>query len=833
VVTKRQQRGLAVAAYDQLPSGAAKRDHVKAAQQRISQGKATEGDKAVVHIHQTRVEGRQKVAQAQHAFDALNPENTVAKLLERAKPKPTTRETTGTLSTAILNPTSVAGAISAIGAASAAGLKMAHVPKIAQNVPKDVAELAVTTPSSLAKLATTTVTHPQKVPGMLAAPYVELAKHPEKFVTEHPVSAALMLAPAARIPGRAVGRVARVAGKQTLERPAATLAGTTLKEARTGSRGVVTRAVQARRDASKGSPSMTQAQVQRRVDEFYDFGKQHKERVVLSATREMKRRSADLDISKDTRRQLVQDHVSGARGGADHQVNRRFVHEFGAPAEANAKHGHVFESHTDADAAAQHLNAQSLTVARGAHGPHQAARAGTHVPLEFKVVDAGYGKFGVVPKVAAERLAKHKVVGSSGAIGAKVMRTAGRSFRGAVLPLSARWLFGQVGEAGFRAGVAGAGPADLIRVNRVVKAMNKAKPGSGDEFLARVHGGQFDMTGTAREFADGRSLADEFKGTAFEDVAHATTKAANTRPAKAIRSGWGKYTNVVFNVVNGTIETAARKAMAGQAIRQGPLMEGRLVGLTDKAIRDAARGLQGTEAQVQAARAVDRMYGQYQKFSPEKRETLLHSTPFYPWYRNTVTFLTQTLPVDHPVKAALVADLDAATEDWRKAHGLSLRESGGKPGFLLGTYPVGKEGQTVPAGRYLPFVPGQPLQSVADLFGPQFAGVKGILSGVDWKGQKLKTKQIPGELAKSVIEAHVPGAGQIGGVTGLSARYLEGKKDEPTVFSGKKLGPALAHQFAPFPKTKVKPKKHEGKTKKKSGGGFAGFGSGSSGFAGF
>ncbi|HYZ62024.1 MAG TPA: hypothetical protein VE650_06175, partial [Acetobacteraceae bacterium] len=613
--------------------------------------------------------------------------------------------------------------------------------------------------------------------------------------------------------------------------------------------------VQAVRDRRRGAPAMTQAQMQRRVDEFHDYGKQHTQRVVASASREAKRRGM-------TKEQATE-HVSGARGGAKDQVRRMFVQEFGtathvgnthhpeapkpgtpefadvisrqnkvaalvnrpgsagegrAAQEAfnrtlrrrnleydprgrirpqqvkaivtprNAKQGHLFESRADAETIAERLNKEAATLRRGAHGPHQALGRNVQVPHEFKVVDAGHGQFGVVPKAAAERLAKHQVVGSSQAPGAKYMRIAGRSFRGAVLPLSMRWLVGQVGEAGFRAAVAGAGPADLYRLNRIVKEMNKAEKGAGDRFLARIHGGQFDLTGTAREFAaDERTLADELHGTAIEDVGRAVTRVGQAKPLKAIRNGWNRYTNVVFNVVNGTIETTARKAMAGQAIRRGALMDKRLIGLSDKAIREAAQGLRGTDAQIQTARAVDRMYGQYQKFSPEKREHLLHTTPFYPWYRNMAGFLFQTLPVDHPLKAALVADLNAATEDWRKAHGLSLRQGGHKPGFLQGTYPVGSEGQTIPVGRYLPFAPGEPLQAAADLFLPQYANFQDTLRGRDWKGKELKGKDIPKELARSVVEAHVPGAGQVERIATAEDRKA-----------------AALREINPFPRTRKK-----------------------------
>lgn len=813
------QRATAVHVYDQL-DGKAKRARFQQAQNRVKAGRGDEGDKAVVHIHDTRVAGNRKRAAATGAFNAIT--GTTAADVAFPKHKETTRQGTARLATAIIHPSGVVGAIQAIGAASAYGLKSAKVPKIVQNVPKDVAEIAVTTPSSIAKLGSDVAHHPAKVPGELAAPYRQLVKDPKKFVTEHPVSAALMVAPAARMPGRAAGRVLRLAGKQTLERPAAALPHTPLRQTRTGSRDAVTRAVQARRDVKRGAPQMTQAQVQRRVDEFYDYSKQHVQRAVASAAKEAKQRG----LSKDA----AAEHVSGARGGArDHHVKRMFAQEFGAPhvrteqgnivRPHSATRGTLHDSRAAADAVTQHLNEQGATVRRGAHGLHQAARRNTDVPLEFQTVDAGYGQFASVPKAAAERLHKHQVVGSSKAPGAQYMRVAGRSFRGAVLPLSARWLFGQVGEAGLRAGVAGAGPADLVRFNRVVREMNKVNPGSGDRFIARVHGGQFDLTGTAREFANGKTLAEELKGTAVEDFAHGATRIAQAAPLRKVRQAWNGYSRVVFDVVNGQIETTARKAMAGQAIKQGPLMQRHLLGLTDRAIHEAARGLQGTETQVQAARAVDRMYGQYQKFSPEKREHLLHTTPFYPWYRNVVTFLTQTLPVDHPLKAALVADLDAATEDWRKTHGLSLRAGGGKPGFLLGSYPVGTKGQTVPAGRYMPFVPGQPLQAVGDLFLPQYANAQDILKGKDWKGKDIKggAKGVGKELAKSVVEAHIPGVAQV-----------------DRIIHAPSVGAGVKREVSPFPKTRVQPKHGKGrKLKKKQTGGFAGFGSSSSGFAGF
>jgi hypothetical protein len=188
-----------------------------------------------------------------------------------------------------------------------------------------------------------------------------------------------------------------------------------------------------------------------------------------------------------------------------------------------------------------------------------------------------------------------------------------------------------------------------MRFHKVVKRLNAHTPGAGDVLRDRVTGRHFDLTGPARDFANGKSLAEEFDDTSLAKPAAAMTRAGQA-PPKAVRVGWGHYTHAVLGAVNGAIEQTARKAMAGQAIKNSPLMEKHIVGLSDKALEDAAKGLRGTHNQVALGRAVDRMYGQYQKFSPEKRSLLLHWTPFLPWYLNTATFLTKVLPVDHPVR---------------------------------------------------------------------------------------------------------------------------------------------------------------------------------------
>jgi hypothetical protein len=188
------------------------------------------------------------------------------------------------------------------------------------------------------------------------------------------------------------------------------------------------------------------------------------------------------------------------------------------------------------------------------------------------------------------------------------------------------------------------------------------------------------------------------------------------------------------------LEGIPQTAMLGRAIRNSPLMERSIVGLSDKAVHDAAQGLQATENQVQLARAVQRAYGKYSNLGPALRETVAHWTPFVLWALSATRFLASVLPKDHPLISGLIADADKAEEDWRKAHGLSLRTPDHVPFYLLGSYPTHGGRSLTQIGHYTPL--GVAQNPTGDLTGavlPQFSSAYGAVQyGVDWKGKALE-----------------------------------------------------------------------------------------------
>jgi hypothetical protein len=293
--------------------------------------------------------------------------------------------------------------------------------------------------------------------------------------------------------------------------------------------------------------------------------------------------------------------------------------------------------------------------------------------------------------------------------------------------------------------------------------------------MIRLTGGQFDPSGGVRGLADVKSLAEEFKGrTGFETGAAALTHFGTRSGSRAVRRAWGGYQKLVFGTINGFIDRTARTAMAGQALKNSDFNEKRWNALSDKAIEDAAKGMQGTEAQVALAREVDSMAGKYSKQSPELRSALMHWTPFLPWYLNAIKFVLWTLPKDHPYVSSILAATSTAAEDWRKENNLSIKGDDFDP-FALADYV-----RYTPAGAFTDWAAG-----IGRMALPQFTGAAANLSmGVDWTGKKLRDPEgekfsVSEKAARaglSIAESQVPLVSVGGRLSGLTKRYVD-KKD--------------------------------------------------------
>lgn len=344
----------------------------------------------------------------------------------------------------------------------------------------------------------------------------------------------------------------------------------------------------------------------------------------------------------------------------------------------------------------------------------------------------GPGPWTLVPEPAVKRLREHvRLLGPS--TGAKTLQAVNSAFRQTVLATSTRWLTGNVVEGLFRAAVAGAGPTSYLRARRVRRRLRQVDPEKAREFDARVTGGGLFTMQTRMP----RRGHEQFAGSRLEPMARALHRFWETPGPRQVAGAWRWYTDIVFQHLNKRFENTVQMALAGKAMKHGPLMDKTTLSLSKKAVDQAARGLVNTREQVRLARSVDRMYGRYSKFGPAKKQAVVLYTPFIAWSLNAVEFIYRVLPRDHPALSALIVSMEQASEEWRKEKGLDKFVEGRLPDFLQGSIPLEDGGKQRAPNRYMPFAAvsqGLP-QTFADSILPQFSSTLQAARGKDWTGR--------------------------------------------------------------------------------------------------
>lgn len=401
------------------------------------------------------------------------------------------------------------------------------------------------------------------------------------------------------------------------------------------------------------------------------------------------------------------------------------------------------------------------------------------------------GPWVLMPEAAADQLTQHLQRMRPGTA-QRVFNLYGTQFRRTVLALSPKWLTGNVVEAALRSMVGGVTPADLYRGKKALSRAKELNPELERQAQVRIAGGGHYSLVRRNNV---RSEAEHFAGTKLAGVAQAIGKLRRTPGPKQVANVWNAYTDFVFHSLNGRIETNFQTAMLGKALRDSHLMNGSILKLSNKSIEQAAHGLLNTNEQVRLAREVDRMYGQYSKFSPTIRRAVASYTPFIAWTLNAARFLLHVLPADHPALTALMANVSQATEEWRKTQGLDQFVKGALPPFLQGSIP-GKNGSHLRISRYTPFgIAGSPSENIGQVLLPQVMSAIEASQGKDWKGNDLPTEGTPNQeagrwlaIAQAAIEGSVPAVSIAHNLSGLPAN-VGGKPTKPL---------QVRKQFDPF-----------------------------------
>jgi hypothetical protein len=379
-------------------------------------------------------------------------------------------------------------------------------------------------------------------------------------------------------------------------------------------------------------------------------------------------------------------------------------------------------------------------------------------------------------------------------------------WRRVVLAFSPRWLAGNTFEAAVRAIIAGAGPMSYATAHKAMKHLDAEQLA---EVKARATpGGQYTAT---QRLASERVYAHDVSamGLATHELMNAT---GADHVAHLLGSVYGGYTRIVFHDVNGRIESFFQKAMLGKAMRKHPtLMSEHVIGLSEKAVREAAQGLTDTPTMRALGIEVKRMYGQYDSFPPKVAGMVANYTPFLAWTWNAVNFLYHVLPADHPVLTGLMASASQTSLKWRKQHGLYMDILGGTAGqlppFLQGSIP-GAHASHLRLSRYTPFgvlenEGNNPFGGLGDLVLPQFSEILKNVGGKDWKNTNL-TKNKDGARAMaagivSFIEGQIPLLSQGAAIAGVRT---------PNIADTTKISPGVGNraveQFYPLHFTPAK-----------------------------
>jgi hypothetical protein len=391
----------------------------------------------------------------------------------------------------------------------------------------------------------------------------------------------------------------------------------------------------------------------------------------------------------------------------------------------------------------------------------------------------------LVPAQQVERFRAHQTTGSSS--GAKVGQVATRAFRGTVLPFSTTWLTGNVAEAVLRSVASGVTPGDALRGRRVMRELRKLDEEAWRQADTRIRGGLLYGSGDRMTV---RRASEDFRGTRFETPAKAAEFVGRLPVVRQTLGGLRAYQRGVF-ALNRGMEQAFQSGVIGKQARMDAQ---ELTGSWAKAIRmqedvarEVARGLLGTPKQVQFARAADDILGKYGRFSPSTRRAIQTFAPFLPWFLNAARFVGYALPVHHPAKTALLANVTTTLGEEIEANRKKV-----PPGDLQSAIRR-KDGGLVNLARYTPFGAfTKGVQGITEPLLPQVDSAVAILQGRSFTGKPLRfeDKSTPADRKKlwlamyTMLEAAVPGVSiirraQEGGATPYDDSTVLDPKTKP------------------------------------------------------
>jgi hypothetical protein len=363
----------------------------------------------------------------------------------------------------------------------------------------------------------------------------------------------------------------------------------------------------------------------------------------------------------------------------------------------------------------------------------------------------------LVPARQVERFREHQAMVALR--GARIGQAYTRIFRATVLPFSTKWLFGNAAEAVIRSVAYGITPLDIVRGGKFFDAVKRVDDDTFKQLDVRSRGGLLYGSGDRLNV---HRTDKSFEGSVLEAPAKIIATGVRLPVIRQIGQGLGAYERAVFGLNRAMESRGFQTAVAGKFARK-QIQEltgswGKAIRLEREALDEVARGMLNTPKQVQLARYTDEVLGKYNRFSPDTRRITQTIAPFLPWFLNAGRFVYHTLPVKHPAKTALLANIEVTLnreiQDARKKV---------PPGDLESAIRL-KDGGLLPLSRYTPFGAFTNLpEGALDPFLPQFTTFYNNMQGRAWTGKELR---LAGRQDAGPWEAADDGAVRAGGGRG-------------------------------------------------------------------
>lgn len=345
-------------------------------------------------------------------------------------------------------------------------------------------------------------------------------------------------------------------------------------------------------------------------------------------------------------------------------------------------------------------------------------------------VSDGPGPVVLMPKEVWDRLRKHYTPADDTR---RAMQATNRLLKRVVLPLSVKWHAGNNVDNTIRLAINGAGPRDYGLYMKHRKELQAIDPKAALELDLRVDGGMH--FGSMARMQVHRT-AEDFKN----PLARALHAARESPGAKQVGDLYAVIADASI-ALGARMERGYARTAAGRVLRQQHREITRSwakgMSVQPQAIKDAAQGLRGTNAQIQLGRSMADMLGEWKTFGPTQRKILYDYLTFGAWAYNATKFVFWTLPAKHPVKTALIVAMETLTLEERRKLGLDSSATSPLPDFLQGSVPA--RGGLVPTQTLTSFgFASDPLKNTAGMFFSPGGSPYKTLLGVDWKGDRLR-----------------------------------------------------------------------------------------------